>query len=263
LHHDFGKATLMPAVGLALVGLLGLAVGSFLNVVIYRVPRRLSVAKPPSACPGCAAEIAWRDNIPVLSWLMLRGRCRACRMRISPRYPAVELLTGGLFVLVAVRFGWSTTLPAMLLLVSGLVALAFIDLDQLLLPKRIFYPTALLVGGALVGAAAADGSWRRLGVAAACAAGAFLVFFAMHVASPNGLGFGDVRLAPLIGGALGWVGARYALLGFITGAFLGAVIGMALIALRRHGRRDPLPFGVFLALGAVVALPLGQVVHYA
>lgn len=179
-------------------------------------------------------------------------------MRISARYPAVEVLTGGLFVLVALRFGWSTTLPAMLVLVAGLIALAFCDLDRMVLPKRIFYPTAVLVAAALVGAAAAEGSWRRLGVAAACAAVAFVVFLVMHLASPQGLGFGDVRLAPLIGGSLGWLGLRYALLAFVAGAFLGAVIGLALIASGRRGRRDPLPFGVFLALGAVIAIPVGQ-----
>jgi leader peptidase (prepilin peptidase) / N-methyltransferase len=244
----------VTAVGVALVGLCGLAVGWFLTVVIYRVPQRLPVTRPPFACPHCRTPIGWRDNIPLASWLLLRGRCRACSMRISAHYPAVEVLASGLFVLVALRFGWSTTLPAMLVLVAGLIALAFCDLDRLLLPKRIVYVTSLLVAAALVGAATANGEWRRLGVAGACAAAAFVAFVGIHLASPGALGFGDVRLAPLIGGALGWLGVRYALLAFVLGAFLGAITGLALIALGRKGRRDPLPFGAFLAVGAVIAL---------
>jgi leader peptidase (prepilin peptidase)/N-methyltransferase len=243
------------AAGVVFVGLFGLVVGSFLNVVISRVPLRLPVTFS-SACPGCGARIGWRDNIPVLSWLLLRGRCRECAMAISVRYPAVELLTGGLFVLLAARFRGSATLPAMLVLVAGLIALAFCDLDGLVLPKRILYPTALLVSAALTSAAAAAGDWRRLGIAGACAAVAFGAFLAGHLVSPEGLGFGDVRLAPLIAGPLGWLGVGYAVLAFALGAFLGAGTGLALIAVGRRGRRDPLPFGAFLAVGAVIAVAM-------
>ena len=120
--------------------LYGLAIGSFLNVVIARVPAHRPVSRPPSACPQCAVPIQRRDNIPVVSWVVLRGRCRACRAPISARYPLVEILTAGLFVEVVLRFGWSWSLPAELALVAGLVALAFCDLDHLVLPKRIVYP---------------------------------------------------------------------------------------------------------------------------
>jgi leader peptidase (prepilin peptidase)/N-methyltransferase len=242
-------------------GLYGLVIGSFLNVVIHRVPERRSIVRPPSACPQCGARIAARDNVPVVSWLLLRGRCRTCRAPISPRYPLVELLTGILFSLVALRFGWGPTLPAMLLFVAGLVALAFCDLDHLILPKRIVYPTGVLVEAALVGAAAATGEWRRLAVAAGCAAVALAVFRAMYFVAPRGLGFGDVRLAPLIAGALGWLGVGYALMGFLLANILGVAIGLALMAARRASWRTRLPYGVFLAAGALLALPLGGLLH--
>jgi leader peptidase (prepilin peptidase)/N-methyltransferase len=245
-----------------IAGLYGLVIGSFLNVVIHRVPLRRSVVRPPSACPGCGVRIAGRDNVPILSWVVLRGRCRGCAMRIPLRYPLVEALTGGLFVLVTLRFGLSPTLPAMLVFVAGLTALAFCDLYGLVIPKRIVYPTAALVSIALLAAAAGTGSWHRLAVAAACGAGGFVVFLAIHLVSPRAMGFGDVRLAPLISGTLGWLGVGYAVVGFLMANLLGSVIGLALIAAGRNSRRTALPYGVFLALGAVVTIPLGGLVHY-
>ena len=242
-------------------GLYGLVIGSFLNVVIHRVPERRSVVRPPSACPHCGTRISARDNVPVVSWLVLRGRCRSCAAPISVRYPLVELLTGALFALVALRFGWSPTLPAMLIFVAGLVALAFCDLDRLVLPKRIVYATAVLVAVALLSAAAATGQWHRLAVSAACAAAGLVVFRLIYFISPRAMGFGDVRLAPLISGTLGWLGVGYALVGFLLANVLGVVIGLALIAGRRASRRTRLPYGVFLAAGAMLALPLGGMLH--
>ena len=127
-------------------GLFGLLIGSFLNVVIWRVPRGESIVSPPSHCPGCDTEIAPYDNIPVLSWLVLRGRCRHCGTRISVRYPLVELASAGLWVAMALRFGWSWELPAYLVLVSALLALSLIDLDTFLLPNKIVYPLAVRAG---------------------------------------------------------------------------------------------------------------------
>ncbi|MGH9069398.1 MAG: prepilin peptidase, partial [Acidimicrobiales bacterium] len=138
----------------------GLAVGSFLNVVIYRVPRHASVVHPRSACTSCGAGIRPFDNVPVASWLILKGHCRHCHAGISARYPAVESLTALLFVGIALRFGWSWTLPAELVLVAGLVALAGCDLDNYLLPKRIVYPTLLGVAVAALVAAGATGRWE-------------------------------------------------------------------------------------------------------
>ncbi len=240
-----------------IAGLCGLMVGSFLTMVIHRVPLHRPLVRPASACPGCAARIAWRHTVPIVSWLVLRGRCQACHRPIPARYPMVEALTCALFILVAVRFGASPTLPAMLVFVAGLTALAFCDLHGLVVPKRIVYPTGMLVAAGLIAAAAATGAWHRLGVAAACAAGGFALFLAVHVASPRAMGYGDVRLAPLVSGTLGWVGVRYAVVGFVLANLLGAGAGLVLVAAGRTSRRTALPYAVFLAAGAVLALPLG------
>ncbi len=240
--------------------LYGVMIGSFLNVVIYRVPLKKSISKPRSACPQCDNPIAPRDNIPIVSWLFLRGKCRHCGLPISVRYPLVEALTGGLFVLVALRFGWSWTLPAEVIFVSGLVALAFTDLDHLLLPRAIVYPVSGLVAAALLVAAAAQGSWHRLLIAAICAAVEFAFLFSIHFISPRSMGFGDVRFGPLIALALGWLGWRYAFVGFMAANLTGAAVGLALIAAGRTGRKTPIPFGVFLSLGAVLAIAFGGLI---
>jgi leader peptidase (prepilin peptidase) / N-methyltransferase len=236
---------------------LGLAIGSFLNVVIYRVPRGESVVSPPSACPTCHTPIAPWDNVPVFSWLLLRGRCRTCRAPISVRYPLVELATAGLFAGTAARFGYNWALPAYLVLFAGLLALACIDVERLLLPKKIVYPLSILVGALLLMAAAATAHWHDLLVAVLCGLAWFLVFLAMNLASPRLLGFGDVRLAPVLGLALGWLGVRYVLLGFFAANLIGAVIGIALIATKRISRQQQIPYGVFLALGTALAVFAG------
>ncbi|MBV8303130.1 MAG: prepilin peptidase, partial [Acidimicrobiia bacterium] len=143
-------------------GLVGLAVGSFLNVVIYRVPRKESVVRPRSHCPGCGTQLAERDNIPVLSWLILRGRCRTCGEPISVRYPLLELLTGALFVGAALRFGLDWVLPAYLVFFASLVAITFIDLEHYIIPNRVLYPTLYLALPLLVLAAALNGEWGNL-----------------------------------------------------------------------------------------------------
>jgi leader peptidase (prepilin peptidase)/N-methyltransferase len=239
-------------------GLIGLAVGSFLNVVIYRVPRKESVVRPRSACPSCGTPIANRDNIPVVSWLLLRGRCRTCRQPISPRYPLVELGTALLLAGAALRFGLDWSLPAFLVFLAGLLALAFTDLEHFLLPVRIVYPVLAMVAGLLVVAAAATGEWSRLVVAVATGVVAAALFYAIHFVYPRGMGFGDVRLAGVIGLALGWLGAGIALLGFFLGFLLGALVGVALILTKRIDPKSHIPFGVFLALGAFVAVYAGH-----
>ncbi|MDA8046878.1 MAG: prepilin peptidase [Actinomycetota bacterium] len=251
--------TVVLVVGAALYGL---AIGSFLNVVIYRVPAARSVVRPPSACPVCEQPITTRDNIPVVSWLLLRGRCRNCATPISARYPLVEVLTAAVWVAVALRFGWSWTLPAELVFVTGLIALAFIDYDHLKLPRVIVWPLGLTVAALLLLAAAVQGTWHRLLVAVICAAVEFALLFLINFASPRALGFGDVRLGPVLALALGWLGWRDAFWGFFGANLLGAVVGLALIAARRAGRRTPIPFGVFLAVGAFLALLLAGSIHY-
>jgi leader peptidase (prepilin peptidase)/N-methyltransferase len=238
--------------------LFGLAVGSFLNVVIYRVPRKESIVRPRSACPTCGHPIAERDNIPVVSWLILRGHCRHCGTAITARYPLVESLTAVLFGLAALRFGRDWVLPAYLVLLAGLLALACTDFEQFLLPKRIVYPVLGLVSALLVVAAVATGDWHKLGIAAASGAVAFGLFFAINFINQKWMAFGDVRLALLIGVGLGWLGAGTAVLGFFLGFLLGAVIGIGLILTKRISRRTPVPFGVFLAAGAALAIYVGE-----
>ena len=238
---------------------LGLAVGSFLNVVIYRVPRGQSIVAPPSACPHCAVTITPRDNVPVLSWLILRGRCRACHAPISPRYPIVELATAILFASLAARLGFNWALPAFLVVFAGLVALAWIDVERLLLPRAIVYPVLALELAGLLVAAALTGSWGRLFVGLASGAVWFLLFFSINTANSQWLGFGDVRLSPVLGFALGWLGVRYVLLGFFAANLIGAVVSLTLIALKRVSREQQIPYGLYLALGTAVAVFAGPV----
>jgi leader peptidase (prepilin peptidase)/N-methyltransferase len=237
--------------------LLGLAVGSFLNVVIYRVPRHESIITPRSKCPSCDAPIKDRDNIPVLSWLILRGKCRACRAPISPRYLLVELAGCALFAGAAARLGYDWDLPAMLVLFASLLALSCIDIEHLVLPKVIVYPTFAAVIGLLSLAAGETNHWHALFVAAICSISWFAVFFILNLASPRLLGFGDVRLALVLGLSLGWFGWRYAVLGFFVANVIGAFVGLALIGLKKMTRDQPIPYGVFLALGTAFAIFVG------
>lgn len=232
--------------------IFGLVIGAFLNLVITRILAQQPLAHRRPAWPSCGALIRRRDNAPVFSW----GRCRACRAGVSVRHPAVEALTAGLFVEVALRFGWSWSLPGEWAFVAGLVALSACDLDQLILPKRIVYPTGLLVLAGLFLAAAVQGGWHRMGVAAACAAVELVVLYSIHLLSPRAMGFGDVRLAPVIGLALGWLGVRHAVVGFFVANLVGAVVGLLLLAAGRATRKTAVPYGVFLAAGAVLTIPL-------
>jgi leader peptidase (prepilin peptidase)/N-methyltransferase len=241
--------------------LLGLAVGSFLNVVIYRVPRKESIVAPRSACPDCGTQISNRDNIPVVSWLLLRGRCRSCGLRISPRYPLVEASTAALFVGVAIRFGAHAALPAYLVMVAGLVALACIDVEARLLPRRIVYLVFGLLVALLFVATVATGHWRSLVLAASFSASWFLLFYAINRIDGRLLGFGDVRLALVLGFGLGWLGVPAVLIGFFGANLVGAACGLALILAKRSDRTTPLPYGAFLALGAVVAIFVGPSLH--
>jgi leader peptidase (prepilin peptidase)/N-methyltransferase len=247
----------------AICAVLGLAVGSFLNVVIHRVPRKESIVRPRSSCPKCGTELANRDNIPVISWLMLGGKCRTCQAPISPRYPLVELLTGALFAGIGARFGAAWALPAYLVFTAGMIALAFTDLEQYLLPKRIVYPVFFMEAALFTMAAAATGRWHHLLIAGLSALGSFAVFFAINFANPKWLAFGDVRLSLAIGLALGWLGGGYVALGFLAANLFGALTGVALIATQRMSRKTPIPYGVFLALGAFVAIFAGSpILHW-
>lgn len=247
----------MRAAGIAMAGLFGLLFGSFANVVIYRVPKRESIVRPPSRCGSCGTLIKAYDNIPVLSWVLLRGRCRSCKARISPRYALVEALTGALFALAAARLEpWD--LIAFLPLFLVLVVLTFIDIDHKLLPNRIVIPafvTEIILFGVAAALGPGMGDWVR---AVAGAAVGFGGFFLLALISPRGMGMGDVKLAALLGLSLGYLGWGRLAVGFFLAFFIGAVGGIALIVAKRGGMKSQIPFGPYLALGTVLAVLWGE-----
>ena len=239
-------------------GLLGLIIGSFLNVVIWRVPRGESIVSPPSACPQCGHEIRVNDNIPVVSWLVLRGKCRDCGHPISARYPLVELGTGLLFAAMAWRFGLSWELPAYLYFAAIAVALALIDLDTRRLPNVITLPSYAVAGALLLLPAVLDGSWDAYLRAWLGGLALFAFYFLLAFIYPAGMGFGDVKLAGVIGLYLGWLGWGSVLVGAFLGFLLGAVVGVALIVFGSAGRKSAIPFGPFMLAGAFIAVMWGQ-----
>jgi leader peptidase (prepilin peptidase)/N-methyltransferase len=213
---------------------------------------------PRSRCPKCGTELANRDNVPVVSWLVLRGRCRTCSEPISPRYPLVEALTGVLFAAVAVRFGFEAALPAFLVLTAFLVALSAIDLDTFLLPKKLVWP-AFGAGAVLLGVAAViDGDRQGAIEAAAGAAIAFALLYVVFFISPRGMGFGDVRLAAVLGLHLGWIELPLVGLGLFLSFLVASIVGIGLLVTRRKGRKDRVPFGPFLATGTLLAVLFGE-----
>jgi leader peptidase (prepilin peptidase)/N-methyltransferase len=242
---------------LVMVGVLGLVVGSFLNVVIWRVPRGESVVTPRSRCPGCGTQIRTRDNVPVLSWVVLRGRCRDCDEPISARYPLVEIGTAVVFVLLAASIGPHPELPAFLYLGAIGVALALIDIDVKRLPNAIVLPS-YVVGAAMLGLAAAIGGdyadYLRAGLGAAALFG---LYFLLAFIYPAGMGFGDVKLAGVLGMYLGWLGWAEVVTGGFLGFLFGGLVGGALMAAHRAGRKSQIPFGPFMLLGAFVAIFAG------
>ncbi len=247
----------MTAFLIGACAVFGLAVGSFLNVVIHRVPRKESVVSPRSRCPGCGSTLAARDNIPVVSWVLLKGRCRTCAEPIAKRYPVVEVVTAILFALTAARLGVDAALPAFLAAVAGLVAISAVDLELFIVPNRILYPTLFVAAPLLLGAAAVDGDWDRVKTAAIGGAIGWSLLLVIHLVSPAGMGFGDVRLAGLIGMLLGWLSIGHVLVALFLGFLAAAVVGVALILTGVKGRKDKVPFGPFLATGAMLALLFG------
>lgn len=241
-----------------LVGLLGLAVGSFLNVVIWRVPRGESVVSPPSACPGCGHRIRPRDNVPVMSWLMLRGRCRDCGERISARYPLVEILTAVVFVLALVRFGLTVDLAAYLVLAAVYVALALIDLDTHRLPNVLTLGVLPAFVVLLAAASGASGDWSAFVRALIAGVALFVFYFVLLVIYPGGMGFGDVKLAASVGAALGYLGWGALGVGAFAAFLLGGIFGIALMVAGKKGRRDGVPFGPWMVLGAAVGVGFGE-----
>jgi len=238
-------------VALVAFGLAGLLIGSFLNVVAWRLPRGESLIRPGSACPACRTPISPYDNVPVVSWLVLRGRCRHCAARISGRYPAVELTTAALYVAVALGRDGALEIALGLLLVTALVPIALIDLDRRIIPNAITLPAAV---AAVVAAGVIDLHFVPEQLIAGLAAGGFFLLAALLY--PRGMGMGDVKLAGVLGLYLGRAVAPAIFVALISGVLVGALV----IARKgaKEGRRTAVPFGPFLALGGVVALFAGD-----
>jgi leader peptidase (prepilin peptidase)/N-methyltransferase len=239
---------------LVYLAVLGLAFGSFLNVCIHRIPRGQSLSHPPSQCPACGYKLRWFDNIPLVSYIAIGGRCRKCRARISPRYPLVEVATAALFVIYGMAFGFTPLLVVRLIFACAMIVLFAIDLEHHLLPDVITLP-GIVVGlvaalmlppgivDALIGAVAGGGVLWLVGE----------MYY--RYSGHEGMGGGDVKMLAMIGAFLGW---KLVLLTVVLSSFLGSLIGVLVIASRRGGLKYALPYGTFLALGALAASLVGD-----
>ena len=239
---------------LVLTGVLGLCVGSFLNVCIYRLPRGESLVSPPSRCPNCGRQLSWFDNIPVVSWMALRGRCRRCGTPIAIRYPLVELTTAVLWLVIVAMTPPGALLASRLVLATALVVLFMIDLEHQILPNVITLPG--IVVGFLFSLIAPPGPIASLigivvgaGILYAIAAGYYLL------RGEEGMGMGDVKMLAMLGAFLGW---RAVLLTLVLSSFAGAIVGVLMMVSKRGDMRYALPFGTFLAMAAVVAMLVGE-----
>lgn len=243
-------------------GLAGLLVGSFLNVVVWRLPRGESIVIPPSACPACGARIRARDNIPVASWLLLRGRCRACTAPISARYPLVELATGLAFAGVAawalVRPAGFALLAAYLVFAAVSIVLALIDLDVHRLPNAIVLPAGIVGTVLLTIASAVSGDWGAMLTALLGAAALFALYLVLALAVPRGMGFGDVKLAAVVGLHVGYFGWGALLVGAFAAFLLGGLYAIGLLLARRASRKSGIPFGPWMLAGAWGGIAAGE-----
>jgi leader peptidase (prepilin peptidase)/N-methyltransferase len=233
----------------------GLIIGSFLNVVIYRLPRHESLVRPGSHCPGCSAAIHWYDNIPLVSWLVLGGKCRSCKGRISLRYPMVEVFTGASFALAAWRFGVDWEVLLAWFVVAVLVCLALIDMDHMIIPHVIALPGAAIGLGTSI-ALHPDKWWLYL----VSAGGAATFCFLLAVLWPGGgMGGGDVTMALFVGSVLGYPAV---LVGFFLAFLLGTLVGLYILIVQKKSRKTRVPFGPFLSLGTYVGFFAGeQIIH--
>ncbi|KQR27554.1 peptidase A24 [Curtobacterium sp. Leaf154] len=259
----------------ALVGLLGLAIGSFLNVDVHRIPAGMSVVAPASSCPGCGHEIRGCDNVPVVSWLLLRARCRHCDAPVSARYPLVEAATGLLFVavtLLSVLAPWSTSaapdgvpgtihaatlLVALLYLMAISISLTLIDLDTHTLPNRIVLPAYIVLPVLLLVASVVSGDWGAAvrGIGGLVVLGGVYLLLALAVL--GGMGLGDVKLAGVLGLVLAYLGWGPLAVGSSAAFLLGGTFAVVLLAVRRAGRRSGIPFGPWMLAGAWLGIAVG------
>jgi leader peptidase (prepilin peptidase)/N-methyltransferase len=244
-----------------LAGVLGLAVGSFLNVVIYRVPANESVVHPPSRCPSCGAAIRNRHNVPVLGWLVLRGKCYDCKAPISVRYPLVELVTGLLFAAVTLRIlhlDLAAALPAYLYFAAIGVALTMIDIDHKRLPDKIVLPSYVVVSVLLTVASIPSGDWGALARAGIGAGSLFALYLVLVLIYPAGMGMGDVKLAFVLGAVLAYLSWATFAVGAFGGFLLGSLGGVVVLVSGRGNRKSAIPFGPYMIAGALVAIFVAQ-----
>jgi leader peptidase (prepilin peptidase) / N-methyltransferase len=243
-----------PAFTIVALGLIGLTIGSFLNVCIYRIPLGKSIVFPGSRCTSCGKAIAAWHNIPVLSWLALRGRCASCRAPVSARYPAVEALTGVVFALHGFVFEPGPLLIVRLAFAATLIVLAFIDLDHRILPNRITLP-GIAIG--LVLSVWLPPGWRDALIGVAVGGGVLWAIGEAYfrLRGVDGMGMGDVKMLGMVGAFLGW---KAVVLTLVLASFSGAFVGLAMLRLRQNAMKYALPFGTFIAAGALVASLVGD-----
>jgi leader peptidase (prepilin peptidase) / N-methyltransferase len=244
--------------------LIGLAVGSFLNVCISRLPAGRSIVRPRSACVSCRVPLQWRDNIPVVSFVLLRGRCRACKERIRWHYPIVEILTSALFAFAYGHFGWSADLPVALAFLSALVVVTAIDLEHLIIPDVVTLPG--IVAGVLASVGTGRVPWLDSILGVLVGGGVFLLIIygtdllgrlvrSLEYLRGGGMGGGDMKLGAMLGAFLGW---KITLLSLLMAVLAGGALSIVLLGATRLGRKDPIPFGPFLAVAGGISFFWGE-----
>jgi leader peptidase (prepilin peptidase)/N-methyltransferase len=239
-----------------LVAVLGLSVGSFLNVCIHRLPRGESILTPPSRCPECGRLIRWYENVPVVSYLALGGRCRGCRGRISPMYPLVEIATAVIFVLHFWRFGWQPLLAPRLTFAAALITLFVTDLRQMILPNAITIPG--IVAGFLFALVLPPGWHDSLaGIVIGGLVPTAILYFYLWIRRVEGMGGGDIKLLAMVGAFLG---SKLVLLTIVLSSFLGSIVGLLLMVTRRGTLESKLPFGTFIAIAAIAVSLWGEAI---
>ena len=236
---------------------LGAVIGSFLNVCIIRLPEGRSIVSPPSHCPTCQSPIRFYDNIPVFSYILLRGKCRGCGERISPRYPLVEFLTGCLSVLLLFRFGLSLSYGVYLIFISSLVVITFIDIDHRIIPDKISLP-AIPIGFTL-SFLLPELTWLQSLIGILVGGGSLLLVAVVYeaIAGVEGMGGGDIKLLAMLGAFLGWEGVLFTIM---ASSIIGTVAGGGYMILSGKGRKAAVPFGPFLSIGALIYLLWGELI---
>jgi leader peptidase (prepilin peptidase)/N-methyltransferase len=244
--------------GAAACALVGVYVGTYVNLLVDLVPQKRRVTPLRAACRACVDATDRPRRLPRVPWLLRGRRCPSCSEPVSSRYPLVEVASAGLFAAAALRFGADAALPAYLVFFASLLAISVIDFEHKIIPNRIVYPTILVCLPLLALAALVDGDVDRLGRAVLGGAVAWVLLLLVHLVSPAGMGFGDVRLAFVLGLMLGWLSFSHVVAGLFLGFVLGAVVGLGLVVVAGRSRKDAVPFGPFLAGGAALAVLVGR-----